>query len=223
MPKPVKTITKSEETRSRILRSALELFHDRGFETTTMRDIAAKSGVATGAAYYYFESKDAIVLAFYDEARKVMTPRLKEVLAQSQDLRQRVEGLIQVKLEYFETSRQLLRALSGRTNPEHPLSPFSRQTREIREGDIQFFREALQESRSPGPEDLKEYLPLLLWMYQMGILLFWLFDSSKKQSKTQALLNQSLDVVVRLIQLASLPLTKPVRRKVIQLVDIVMA
>jgi AcrR family transcriptional regulator len=188
-----------------------------------MRDIAAKSGVATGAAYYYFESKDAIVLAFYDEARKVMTPRLKEVLAQSQDLRQRVEGLIQVKLEYFETSRQLLRALSGRTNPEHPLSPFSRQTREIREGDIQFFREALQESRSPGPEDLKEYLPLLLWMYQMGILLFWLFDSSKKQSKTQALLNQSLDVVVRLIQLASLPLTKPVRRKVIQLVDIVMA
>ena len=57
----------------------------------------------------------------------------------------------------------------------------------------------------------------------MGIILFWINDSSKKQSKTQALLNESLDVVIRLIKLARLPLTRPIRKKVIQLMDIVMA
>jgi len=217
-----RTKTKSEETRERIMQAALQLFHDRGFETTTMRDIASKSGLATGAAYYYFESKDSIVLAFYDQARRVMEPRLEEVLAETRDLRERIKRLIQVKLEYFEPSRDLLRALSGHTNPDYALSPFSKETREIRENDIHFFKRALEESRSPGPEDLSEYLPRLLWMYQMGIILFWINDSSKKQSKTQALLNESLDVVIRLIKLSRLPLTRPIRKKVIQLMDIVM-
>ncbi len=56
---------KSEQTRQRILRAALELFQSEGFDGTTMRDIARKAGVATGAAYYYFQSKDSLVLEFY--------------------------------------------------------------------------------------------------------------------------------------------------------------
>ena len=44
--------TKAEETRDRILDAALRLFRERGFAETTMRDVAAAAGVATGAAYY---------------------------------------------------------------------------------------------------------------------------------------------------------------------------
>ncbi len=60
----VKAAPKSEETRERILNAALKLFRDRGFEAATMRDIAEEAGVATGAAYYYFPSKDAIVMEY---------------------------------------------------------------------------------------------------------------------------------------------------------------
>ncbi len=56
-------------TREKILEAALELFRERGFAEATMRDVAARAGVATGLAYYYFESKDAIVLAFYQRAK----------------------------------------------------------------------------------------------------------------------------------------------------------
>ena len=223
MADPVKPRTKSDETRARILQAAQKMFHDRGFETTTMRDIADKAGVATGAAYYYFDSKNAIVLAFYDQARKDMAPLLERALNESRDLKERLHKLIDIKLEYFAPSRDLLRALSGHTNPDHPLSPFSEQTREIRDEDIQFFARALEGSRTPGPEDLKQHLPRLLWMYQMGIILFWINDASKGQKKTQALLDQSLDLVTRLIWLAGLPLTRPIRKKVIQLMDTVMA
>ena len=56
---------KSEQTRQRILEAALELFRVKGFAAATMREVAVAAGVATGAAYYYFPSKEAIVLAFY--------------------------------------------------------------------------------------------------------------------------------------------------------------
>jgi len=217
----MKAKTKSDATRGRILEAALQLFRDRGFEATTMREIAESAGVATGAAYYYFDSKDAIVLAFYDQAQKDMTARLEEVLAGSRDLTERLRGILRVKLEYFEPSRRFLGALSMHTDPSHPLSPFSAQTREIRENDMRFFERAVDGSRVRVPDDLRTYLPRLLWMYQMGMILFWIYDRSAGQKKTQALIGKSLEVVVRLIKLASLPLTKPLRRMVIDLVDAV--
>jgi hypothetical protein len=55
----------------------------------------------------------------------------------------------------------------------------------------------------------------------MGVILFWINDRSAGQKKTQALLDKSLNVVVRLIKLAGLPLTRPLRRMVIDLVDTV--
>lgn len=223
MPDPVKTRTKSDETRDRILQAALEMFHDRGFESTTMREVADRAEMATGAAYYYFDSKNAIVLAFYDQARREMEPSLEEALGESRDLRERLRKIIDVKLKYFAPSRKLLGALSGHTNPQYPLSPFSEQTREIREHDIQFFQRALEGSRTPGPSDLRRHLPHLLWMFQMGIILFWINDSSRGQAKTKILLDKSLDVVTRLIKLSGLPLTGPIRRSVIQLMDALMA
>ena len=57
---------KAEETRERILDAALALFRDKGFAQTSMRDIADAAGVATGAAYYYYRSKEDLVLAFYN-------------------------------------------------------------------------------------------------------------------------------------------------------------
>ncbi|HYV63468.1 MAG TPA: TetR family transcriptional regulator [Bryobacteraceae bacterium] len=212
---------KSDATRGRILEAALQLFRDRGFGATTMREIAESAGVATGAAYYYFDSKDAIVLAFYDQAQQDMTARLEELLAGSRNLAERLRGILQVKLDYFEPSRRFLGALSVHTDPNHPLSPFSAQTREIRENDMRFFERAVDSSHVRVPDDLRTYLPRLLWMYQMGMILFWIYDRSAGQKKTQALIDKSLEVVVRLIKLASLPLTRPLRRMVIDLVDTV--
>ena len=212
---------KSDATRARILETALQRFRDRGFEATTMREIAEAAGVATGAAYYYFDSKDAIVLAFYDQAQKDMQPRLEEVLAGARDLTARLRGIIQVKLDYFEPSRGFLNALSVHTDPHHPLSPFSARTRAIRENDMQAFARALEGSRVPVAGDLQAYLPRLLWMYQMGLILFWINDRSPGQKKTRVLIDKSVEVVVRLIKLAALPLTRPLRRMVIELVDAV--
>jgi AcrR family transcriptional regulator len=214
---------KSEETRGRILAAALELFRSRGFDSATMRDIAAASGVAIGAAYYYFDSKDAIVLAFYDQARNEMKPRLEEALAGSRALEERLRALLAVKFAYFEPDRALLGALSAHTDPANPLSPFSEQTKEIRNADIEFFDRAVCGSRVRVADDVKPYLPRLLWLYQMGLILFWIHDRSPGQKQTRALTEKSLRIVVGLIKFSSYPLMQPLRRAVVDLLETVMA
>src|SRR5712692_338186 len=98
---PLKAKSKSDQTRARIVAAALELFRNHGFEATTMREIAQSAGVATGAAYYYFDSKDAIVLAFYDQAQKDMAPRLEQAVASTRNLQQRLQALLDIKFRYF--------------------------------------------------------------------------------------------------------------------------
>jgi len=216
----MKPTPKSDETRARILAAAIELFRLRGFEETTMREIATEAGVATGAAYYYFASKDAIALAFYDQAIQDMGPLLEEALARSKDLQVRLRALLDVKLRYFEPNRRLLGALAAHADPQHPLSPFSAETRDIRERDMKFFERALAGTRVKIAADFEPFLPRLLWLYQMGLILFWIYDRSAAQKKTQALVEKSLVVVVRLLKLSSFPLLRPVRRMVVDLIEV---
>src|SRR5271166_4326615 len=102
---------KSEETRQRILVAALTVFRERGFEAATMREIAAVAGVAVGAAYYYFASKDALVMTFYEQAQEEMTPQAERILAAAKTLEQRLRGIIGLKFAYFAPNRALLGTL----------------------------------------------------------------------------------------------------------------
>jgi len=215
--------TRSDETRALILETAMRLFRERGFEATTMREIAGEAGVALGGAYYYFESKDAIVLAFYDRAQDEMEVALEEALAGSRGLKERLESLLKVKLAYFEPNRRLLSALSRHTDQENRLSPFSPDTKHIRDREIGMFERALTGSRTKVSPDLAPFLPRLLWFYEMGVILFWINDRSVGQAKTRLLLERSVPLVASLIRLSGMPLLKPVREQAVNLLESVFA
>jgi AcrR family transcriptional regulator len=181
-----------------------------------MRDIAAEAGVATGAAYYYFRSKEELVMAFYvrtaDEARLLWPV----VIGRSRDLRKRLRAIIDLKFEQFAKHRRLLVALVRiGIDPAHPLSPFGKETEPMREESIDAFRMALKDSSTRIPRDLGRDLPRLLWLYQIGLILFWMFDESPRQERTRKLIDGSLDLVVRLIQISSLPLMGPLRKRML--------
>jgi AcrR family transcriptional regulator len=211
---------KGQLTRTNILGSALQLFRDKGFEATTMRDVANHARVALGAAYYYFDSKDAIVMGFYERAQEHLAPLLDQSLANANGLHDRLRGIIQAKFDYFAADRKLMGSLSAHIDPHHPLSPFSDETRTIRDQDIEFFSRAVEGGKVRIPEDLKLHLPRLLWLYQMGLILFWVYDSSANQERTLKLFDKSLAMVVALIKLSAFPLLRPVRRLAIGLLEI---
>ena len=211
---------KSQATSNRILDAALELFREKGFEQTTMRDVAAAAGMATGAAYHHFASKDAMVMAFYQRSWAEMQPLLEAALADARGLDQQIAALIRAKLQYFEPNRDVLKALlRNGADPRHPLSPFSEETREIREMDVEWFRRVL--AGVNVPRDLAPHLPDVMWLFQMGIIYFWITDTSAKQKRTSRLLEASVKVVVLLIKLANLPLTRSLRKPAVELIEIV--
>ena len=209
---PAMTTSKSEATRRRILDAALGVFRERGFDSATMREIASAAGVAVGAAYYYFDSKDALVMAFYEQAQQEMAPELDRILAGSRTLEQRLRGIVGQKMEYFAPNRALVSALSAHIDPEHPLSPFSSATAPIRDRDISFFARAVDDSKLRLPATILPYVPRLLWLYQMGVLLYWVYDRSPKQAKTQLLFNKSLAMLLALFKVAAIPVLRPFLR-----------
>lgn len=216
----MKTTAKSEESRARILSAALDLFRRKGFEPTTMREIAAEAGVATGAAYYYFESKEDMVLAFYQQAARETEPMIEAALAAPGTLEARLHALIEARFRYFEPNRPFLGALLGHAaDPHHPLSPFSEQTRDIRDANIAVFARALQASEMRVPKDLAPHLPRLLWLFQMALIFFWLADRSEGQSRTTRLTERSVRLVVNLMKLAGLPLMRPLRKTMLELIE----
>lgn len=210
---------KSEATRQRILDAALRVFRDRGFGQATMREVATEAGVAVGAAYYYFESKDAIVMAFYQQAQQEMAPALDATLARSRTLEQRLRGIIGQKFAYFAPNRALVATLSSHIDPAHPLSPFSHATAPIRERDISFFERAVTESNLRLPPSILPYLPRLLWLYQMGLMLFWVYDRSPRQARTALLFDKTLAMMLVALKFAGLPFVRPLYRPAAELLN----
>ena len=213
----------SEETRRRILEVALELFRQRGFDATTMRDIASACGIALGATYYHFGSKEAIVLAYYSLAKDEMHQPLDEAVSGARSLAAGLRDTLRVKFNYFEPNRKFLGALFPHAaDPRDPLSPFSDENRHIRRADQAHFQRLLERT-TKLPPDLAPYVPSLLWLYQMGLLLFWIYDRTEQHRRTQALADKSLKIVVRLLQLSRTPMSRPLRKMAVELLETVTA
>ncbi len=64
-PRPDKDTARPDNRRAMILDEAARLFSTRGYESTSMRDIAAAVGMLPGSIYYHFPSKDEILAAIY--------------------------------------------------------------------------------------------------------------------------------------------------------------
>jgi AcrR family transcriptional regulator len=207
----------SIETRAQILDAALALFRERGLEAATMRDIAKQAGVALGAAYYYFPSKEAIVQEYYDAVGDEHCERVQAAFQSGDlDLEARLRAVFHLKLEILRGDRRLLGALFRYTGePEHPLSAFGQATRANRQKSIELFRLALAGEKLP--EDLAEALPPTLWALHMLMLLYFLYDNSAEQSRTHRLVDSAVSLFVRLLTLARLPLLKPFRGDLLSL------
>ena len=185
-----------------------------------MRDIAAKAGVALGGAYYYYSSKDAIVLAFYREMQETSTPLDGGALTDKKKLKERNRAVLDQRLKLLSPNRKFCAALF-RHAPDgaDPLSPFSEESRLIRDAAIEQMRVAIDGGDVKIPSDLKPRLPYLLWLYQMALIMFWLYDRSPDQARTQRLMEKSLSLLVNLLRISSLPLMKPLRKTALELVE----
>jgi AcrR family transcriptional regulator len=209
---------KGDVTRQHVLDTALSLFRRQGFAHTTMRDIAEAAGLSLGAAYHYFPSKEALVMAYYEwmqaeHERLVEGQRVPEA-----DLKARLAMLFATKLELLRRDRKLLGALFGNLgDPTQPLSVFSRQTSAIRERSLAQFTEVFADPEVP--DELRRVLGRLLWLVHLGVFLFFIHDHSPKQARTYKLVEAIVDLAASAVPLVSHPFAGPVRRRIVDLMS----
>ncbi len=200
--------TAGEKTKAVIFETALELFRIRGFEVTTMRDIARSAKVATGAAYYYFPSKESIVAAYYDEVQRLHAEKVRVELNGKAGLRERLGVAMHSKLEILKDDRMFLGPLFRYTgDPDHPLSVFGKGTHAQRSQSVAIFQEAI--AGTNVSEELRELLPWALWLAHLGMILFFIYDETEGQQRTHKLADGILDLFTQLIELTSSAILRP--------------
>jgi AcrR family transcriptional regulator len=218
--KKISKTVKGDQTRALILETALEIFQERGYEQTTMRAIAQKAGVSLGNAYYYFRSKEYLIQAFYLRLHEAHLAASAPALEKERTLKARLLAVMRVKIEtlnpYHEFAGVLFKTAA---HPESPLNPFADESDPVRLASIQLFAQVLDGSTSRIPKDLKTELPYLLWVYHVGVILFWIHDPSPKHRRTYRLIDHTVDLLDQMISLASNPLMRPLRKRALRLID----
>ncbi len=212
--------TKSARTRSAIIDAALKLFKERGYEATTMRAIAAEAGVSVGNAYYYFDSKEQLIQGFYDRVQLDHAAASRPTLDTERDLAARIVGVGEAWIAVVAPYRPFAgKFFKQAAEPTSPLSPFSQESTPARAAAIELWREVLEGSDAKIPRRLRAQLPELLWLYFMGIVLFWVHDPTPESSATHRVVQRSAPLVVRAISIARLPVMRSMLDDVIALID----
>src|SRR5690242_3850618 len=122
---------KGDLARQRILESALLLFGSKGYEQTTMREIAAAAGYSPGLTYRYFSSKEELMLRLYRNLCAELEEHACKLPASS--LPERFHSMVATHLELMKPYREALSALFGTAlNPRSNAGVFSEGTADIR-------------------------------------------------------------------------------------------
>ena len=210
---------KGEQTRTLILNTALDLLAERGYEKTTMRAIAEKAGVSLGNAYHYFKSKEHLIQAFYHHTHEEHVAASLPVFEREKNLKARLLEVLRLKIRTLEPYHEFAGVLfKTAADPHSPLNPFGHDSGPVRRDSIELFERLVFDAKNRLPADMKAELPYLLWLYHMGIILFWIHDQSPKRARTYYVIDRTVDLIDRLITLASNPLMRPLRKKSLQFV-----
>jgi AcrR family transcriptional regulator len=217
--KSAKTL-KGDQTKALILETALEMFRERGYEETTMRAIAEKAGVSLGNAYYYFHSKEYLIQAFYHRMHDVHLAESVPALENVNTLKARLLVVLRLKIDTLKPYHQFAGVLfKTAAHPQSPLNPFAEESDPVRQASIQLFESVVAGSQARIPKDLRAELPYLLWVYHMGIILFWIHDPSPRHRRTYRLIDHTVELLDKLISLASNPFMRPLRKQALRLID----
>jgi AcrR family transcriptional regulator len=196
--------------RDHLYGTAIQLIATRGYEATTLREIAVEAGVSVGLLYRYFPSKRAVVIALYDELSSAYVHHAAEM--PSGRWRERFQFALRCSVDVLKPHRRALRALTPVLVGDPEEGIFSASTAFSRLRVQHVFEEAVAGASDAPKQPLANALGRLLYLVHLCVLLWWLLDRSRNQRATDALLM----LTEQLLPSASLTLRfPPVRRFVI--------
>jgi AcrR family transcriptional regulator len=172
--------------RTRLYQTAVELIAGRGYEATTLRDVAERAGVSVGLLYRYFPSKRAVVLALYDELSAEYVARA--VKMNGRKWRDRVMFALTTSLQVLGPHRNTLAALVPVLVGDADEGLFAPATAFSRRRVQKVFQDAVVGAVDAPRPEVAAALGRLLYLVHLAIILWWLLDKSPQQRATNALM-----------------------------------
>jgi AcrR family transcriptional regulator len=88
--------SRASTRREELLAIAAELFAERGFKNTTVRDIADAAGILSGSLYHHFDSKESMVDEILSSFQEELFRQYDEVISSDLDTRTKVERIVRL-------------------------------------------------------------------------------------------------------------------------------
>jgi AcrR family transcriptional regulator len=199
------------------LDATLRLFAGKGFQAATMRDIAAEAGCSLGLAYRYFARKEDLVLALYERLARELE---EEVAAlPPAPLAERFERALRADLGRIAPYRHAFAALFGvAMTPGSDVAVLGERVAHVRARVRNVFLSVVTGATdAPRPRQADD-LATVLYAAHLGVVLFWLQDTSPNQRATDDLLVFARDLMSRFRPALRLP---PVAKSLARLAVII--
>ena len=190
--------SQQEQTRGLIIRTAVDLMTEQGYDETTMKQIARAAGIGDATIYKYFPNKEKLLLGYYklciDIAleQTLETPGFEEF-----GLQERLQRLVDALLELLLADREFVaitRSLVGKS-PLLMMRDNMPGQQELKE-QVAAFIEAAETTGEIAPCDFKNMLAGLFADYLFAVIAYWLNDDSDEFSDTTQLVDLTLAILV---------------------------
>ena len=192
------------------------MISERGYETTTLREIAKAADVSVGLLYRYFPSKQAVIVALYDQLSQDFARETSDM--QPGRWRDRFVFALETSLRVLKPHRTALRALIPVLIGDPDDGVFAENTAFSRLRVQQVFEITVTGSTDVPRGPLAACLGRLLYLVHLAVLLWWLLDKTPQQRATGAL----VELTRHLLPSAALTLRlPPIRRFVVDMDELI--
>ena len=129
------------DPKQEILRTAARLFQQRGYDATSMNDVAAALKLSKGGLYHHFQSKDEILFEIMNHAMEITQERVLNPVRGIANAEDRLRALIKLHIEVVLSPRD--REITVMLHENHPLPPSLRKRINARKKEYVHFLEKL--------------------------------------------------------------------------------
>jgi AcrR family transcriptional regulator len=173
------------DSRQEILRTAARLFQQRGYDATSMNDVAAALKLSKGGLYHHFQSKDEILFEIMNHAMEITQERVLNPVRGIADPEERLRALIRLHIEVVLSPRD--REITVMLHENHPLPPALRKRINARKKDyIHFLESLMTEVQNKAQQQTKGKVSPRAAAFALLGMINWIYQWYKPEGELQA-------------------------------------
>ena len=167
-----------------ILSAAKRVFSRKGYEATTVEDIALEAGFGKASLYFYFKKKEEVFLSLIKDGLEGQKKLLREIKNSQLSSVEKLEAVLSKMLEYVQENREFMRIVHSESQKLYATT-----LREVRSSIIKEHRRTMEGIASIVRDGIKsgefrEVEPTLAAASFMGIIRSVIFNWFVKDEKT---------------------------------------